>query len=367
MKALPQNDHGISVLVCTFNGAKRLEKTLAHLAAQVTSVAVQWEIILVDNNSTDNTSAIAKKIWEQLASHVPFRIVGESRPGKNFALETGIFNAVYNLLLICDDDNWLQQNYVQYAFDFMWHHPQVGVLGGAAIANINADTPAWFPQYEPVFAVGKQLQKTGIANQRNFLFGAGMVIRKVVYDTIDALGHDMLLTCRKGNSLSSGGDSEICLLAMQLGYDLYYDERLQFTHYISTNRLKWSYCVEMMTKGFAHPQIYYAMYEACFASVRNNEAVDFENIYRWNMRKQKRILLHEWKGVPAFFSAVAAMIFSKPGNDKEIRIKTAINKLRYMKAHKNQLSADFNTILQLAKKIAQLKFIPVKQLPLQQN
>jgi len=61
MKVVPQNDHGISVLVCTYNGAKRLEKTLAHLAAQVTNSTVEWEIILVDNNSTDNTSVIAKR------------------------------------------------------------------------------------------------------------------------------------------------------------------------------------------------------------------------------------------------------------------------------------------------------------------
>jgi len=245
-------------------------------------------------------------------------------------LETGIANAIYSLLLICDDDNWLQQEYVQYAYDVMHEQTDIGILGGAAKPFTEIGKPLWFDQYENVFAVGKQMQHTGIANKRNFLFGAGMVIRKIIYDTVEDLDHDMFLTCRKGNTLSSGGESEICLLAMQLGYDLYYDERLQFTHYITANRLKWSYCVEMITKGFAHPQIYYAMYEACFASVKNNETIDFENIYRWNMRKQKRILLNECKDVTACFGTIAALGYSKTGSDQEIRVKTAINNLRYM-------------------------------------
>jgi len=352
---------GISVLICTYNGSKRLSKTLTHLAAQQTGDDVSWEIILVDNNSLDNTSVVATDTWKQLASHVPLSVFNEPRAGKSFALETGMAKAGYDILLICDDDNWLEKNYVQYAYEFMRQNKQVGILGGAAIPYPDSEKPLWFDKYENVFAAGKQMPYSGIANKKNYLFGAGMVIRKDIYKTIEALGHNMFLTCRKGKELSSGGDSELCLLAMQLGYDLYYDERLQFTHYISPNRLKWSYCVEMLTKGFAHPQIYYAMYDYCFNAVNKNEAAHFEDLYRWNMRKQKRILLNELKGAGNFFNTVTSLLHSKPGNDKEIRLKTAINKLRYIKKNKQQLAADFETILALAKRMQQLKISILEQ------
>ncbi|QEC69082.1 glycosyltransferase family 2 protein [Panacibacter ginsenosidivorans] len=356
-----KQSNGISVLICTYNGANRLGKTLAHLAAQVTVDSLKWEIILIDNNSNDNTSEISKNIWQQLSCKIPFYIFKEPRPGKSFALETGVSKSNYDILIICDDDNWLQENYVQYAYDFLQKNRTVGILGSFAEPYLDSAKPLWFDKYENVFAIGRQMPQTGIANKRNYLFGAGMVIRKEIYTTVAALNHEMFLTCRKGNELSSGGDSEICLLAMQLGYDLYYDEGLQFTHYISPGRLKWSYCVEMITKGFASPQIYYAIYDYCFNAVNKNEAADFENLYRWNMRKQKRILLNEISGAGNFFSSVAALLFSKPGNDKEIRIKTAINKLRYMQKNKKQLAADFEKILALAKRMQQVKALPMEQ------
>ncbi|CAN5733501.1 hypothetical protein BH10BAC2_BH10BAC2_16330 [soil metagenome] len=357
---------GISVIICCYNSALRLPATLDKIAAQVTN-GFEWELIIVDNNSSDNTFSFAEKALEEYGTTVSYKVMKEVEQGLSYARKKGVANAAYDIIIFCDDDNWLKEDYLDYAYSLMFNNNSIGIAGGKSVANIEGKKSFWFDRYENVYAIGKQLPVSGYANNRRYIIGAGMVIRKQIFEQLEEVGFHSILSDRKGNELSSGGDSEICLLAMQLGYDLYYDERLQFTHYISANRVEWSYCVEMMTKGFAHPQIYYAMYEACFASVKNNAAVDFENIYRWNIRKQKRILLNECKGITAFFGAVAAMIYSKPGNDKEIRVKTAINKLRYIKANKKQLSADFNTILQLVKKIAQLKVTPVKQLPLQQN
>jgi glycosyltransferase involved in cell wall biosynthesis len=358
---------GVSLIICCYNSSKRLSATLMHIASQKLMPSIQWEIIVVDNNSRDETVLVTKQEWAKYSLNIPFTVVTERKQGLSYARKKGVETARYDIVLFCDDDNWLQYNYVEHACISMQEYPSVGIIGGVSNEYTEVEAPWWLADYSSVYAIGKQLPASGYANKRGYIIGAGMVIRKEIFQQLEEVGFKSILSDRKGNELSSGGDSEICLLAMQLGYDLYYDERLQFTHYISANRLEWSYCVEMMTKGFAHPQIYYAMYEACFAATKNNEAVDFENIFRWNMRKQKRNLLNECKGIAAFFGALAAMIYSKPGNDKEIRVKTAINKLRYMQANKKQLSEDFKTILQLSKKIAQLKSIPVKQLPLQQN
>lgn len=359
--------NGISIVVCCYNSAERLQKVLYHLSRQRNANEILWEIIIVDNNSEDETVVVAEREWKKLGVKVAFKIINEPNQGLSFARLKGVHEASYDIIIFCDDDNWLHEDYLTIAYRLMSENANIGIAGGSSVPNAEIEEPIWFARYENVFAVGKQLPATGYANKRGYVTGAGMVIRKQVFQQLEAAGFKSILSDRKGNELSSGGDSEICLLAMQLGFDLYYDDRLQFTHYISASRLQWSYCVEMMTKGFAHPQIYYAMYEACFAAIKNNEAVDFENIYRWNMRKQKRILLNECKGIGKCFSALAAVVYSKPGNDKMIRVKTAVNKLRYMKTNKVQLAADFKTILQLAKKITQLKIIPVKQSPIQQN
>ncbi len=355
---MQSNPNGISVVICCYNSAPRLQQTLAHLAAQEVDNELLWELIIVDNNCTDDTVQFAQTQWASLAINTPLKIVEEPRAGLSYARERGAATASYDLILFCDDDNWLNKNYIQLAYEHMCGHPRTGVLGGQGIAFVEGPKPAWFDSYENVFAVGRQLKKSGLANKRKYLFGAGMVIRKSFFERIEELKHELFLTCRKGNELSSGGDSETCLLALQLGYDLYYEERLQFTHYIPSARLHWSYCVEMVSKGFANPQIYYAMYEYGFNAVAKNEEVQFENLYRWQRRKQQRILWHECNSFKKCFIAVYSMLISRPGNDKEVRIKTAKNKLRYLKHNKIQLAEDFKKILVLARKLEHVN-IPV--------
>lgn len=345
------NTNGISVIICTYNGAARLKDTLAHLSRQKVNPLFQWEVIVIDNNSNDNSFETASTIWNELNAAVPLKTFQEPKPGKSNALVKGISESKYDLLLICDDDNWLNENYIQLAYEHMREHPRTGVLGGEGIPFVDGSKPAWFDSYENVFAVGRQLKKSGLANKRKYLFGAGMVIRKSIYEKINEAEHTLFLTCRKGNEPSSGGDSEICLLALQLGYDLYYEEGLQFTHFIPKARLHWAYCVEMISKGFAYPQIYYAMYEYVFNAVAKNEPVDFEQLYKWQRRKQQRIVWHACNSFKKSFSAMQSLLISKPGNDLEIRIKTARNKLRYLKNNKTQLEEDFKKILVLAQKL----------------
>ncbi len=347
--------NGVSVIICCYNSASRLQQTLAHLAAQEVDKNIPWELIIVDNNCTDDTVQFAKDEWTNLSVKTPLKIVEETKSGLSFAREIGAATASYDLILFCDDDNWLNENYIQLAHEHMREHPRTGVLGGEGIAFIDGPKPAWFDSYENVFAVGRQLKKSGLANKRKYLFGAGMVIRKSIYEKIEELKHVLFLTCRKGNELSSGGDSEICLLALQMGYDLYYEERLQFTHFIPSARLNWAYCVEMISKGFAHPQIYYAMYEYGFNAVAKNEHADFDQLYKWQRRKQQRILWHECNSFKKSFSAMQSLLISRPGNDKEIRIKTAKNKLRYLKNNKEQLAQDFKKILALSAQIISLQ------------
>src|SRR5690606_4178420 len=73
------------------------------------------------------------------------------------------------------------------------------------------------------------------------LYGAGMVLRKSHWLELKQRGFVHLLTCRKGTSLSSGGDTEYSYALRLLGYKIWYDERLYFTHYMTSGRLHLEY------------------------------------------------------------------------------------------------------------------------------
>ena len=179
---------GISVIICCYNSSSRLLQTLFHLSIQKLKIECLVEIIIVDNNSTDNTRKLAYDYWKSYNSSIPFRVVEEKKPGLTFARFRGIKESKYEYLLFCDDDNWLNSMYIQNGFSILEKNSRIGALGGfgkAAFEN-NVLEPEWFYYYENIYALGKQGVTSGdITFQKLYVYGAGMFIRKKALNGID--------------------------------------------------------------------------------------------------------------------------------------------------------------------------------------
>lgn len=345
--------NGISVIICTYNGAKRLPETLNHLALQQVPAEIKWEIILVDNNSNDGTAGTAKLEWQKNNCAIRFTVLQQPESGKTFALNMGVAASLYNVIIVCDDDNWLQKNYVSLAYEIMSTNKKIGIAGGNSVGFFEVPKPSWFDTFQLAYVVGKPFPHSGNANARNYLTGAGMVFRKIIYQVQDKYDYNFLLSCRKGNDLSSGGDSELCIMALYLGYDLYYDERLQFTHFIPAKRLNWKYCVELISKGFAISQIYFYMYDYCHENIMQDKEVSFEYAYRRNIKRPLREIKNSFAGVKLFFHSLGLLLFSHPGSEEQISLKTKFNKLKYALANKSTLRKEFAQICGLMYKLKQ--------------
>lgn len=253
-------EKGVSVVICTYNGTRSLEPTLQHLSEQ--NFTVPFEIILVDNASTDGSKSFCDSWWEKNGnSKIAYRSMVQSIPGKTYAQEMGYEEAKYEYLLVVDDDNLLDNKYVQTAYDIMDSDESIGALGGWCDALLEEEKPGWFDQNEKYFAVGKQGVKSGdITNQKGCVYGAGMMLRKSHWKRLYALGFDPLLSCRKGNSLSSGGDTEYCYALRLLGYKIWYDDRLYFKHYMISGRVRRSY-ISRLRKALSDSNFKLRIYE----------------------------------------------------------------------------------------------------------
>ena len=150
----------VSVIICAYNGKGRLYPTLEHLALQKTSL--QWELILVDNASTDGTAAYVQSQWEELHPSAPLRIITERQPGLVYARTAGVKACRSKYIIFCDDDNWLREDYLQTAYELMEQMPNVGVLGGQSILAPGIEAPTWWAEQQGNYAVGKQLPQSGI-------------------------------------------------------------------------------------------------------------------------------------------------------------------------------------------------------------
>lgn len=118
----------VSVLLCTYNGASRLPATLQTLAAQELSSNFSWELLLIDNASTDQTAVVATNAAATFPA--PVRVLHESRPGKANALQTAFREAQGQYYCIVDDDNLLDPDYLANGIAFLDDHPDVASIGG---------------------------------------------------------------------------------------------------------------------------------------------------------------------------------------------------------------------------------------------
>ncbi|WP_418513612.1 glycosyltransferase [Corallibacter sp.] len=240
------DENMVSIIVCCYNSAHLLDDTLTHLANQHVTESLNYEVVLVDNNSTDNTATIARTIWSTLQTAVPLHIVTEPKAGLAYARETGVKQSKGGLVIFCDDDNWLCKDYIQTAYNFMVANPDVAVLGGASQGVLEGDTPLWWDDMKKNYAVGEQALSSGDITHRGYVWGAGMVFRKALFMRLYDAGFVSMLSDRKGELLSSGGDSELCKWFIIMGYKLWYLETLTFKHYITKKRLTDAYLEKLM-------------------------------------------------------------------------------------------------------------------------
>lgn len=251
---------GISVIICCYNAANRIAPTLLALQEQVLfSLSCRWEVIIVDNASTDNTADVARRIWEQQPV-TECRIVSEPRPGLMHARHRGLSEAKYDIVSFIDDDNWVASDWLTRIAGIFSANSKVGACGGRSEAVFETPPPEWFPLYENNFAVGRQMDKSGIIDQqKGFLWGAGLSFRKSLWETLLQQGFTNLTVGRQGKIISAGEDSELCYAFRLLGYSLYYDDELVLKHYMPAGRMNLAY-LGKMARGFGSANLFLNCY-----------------------------------------------------------------------------------------------------------
>ena len=135
----------LSLIIATHNRAAQLLVTLESVVRQDLPAA-EWECIVVNNNSTDDTPAR----FEAFAAAHPacrLRLVDEFRPGVSPARNRGVAEAAAPVVAIIDDDERINPGYMRAYVDFFDAHPEALVAGGRIIAEYPAGRPVWMSKY----------------------------------------------------------------------------------------------------------------------------------------------------------------------------------------------------------------------------
>lgn len=129
----------ISVVICTYNRAESFRTTLESLARMEVPTEVSWELIVVDNNSTDNTRVVVEEFAK--TTSFPVRYVFEPKQGLSHARNAGITSAGGDVVAFIDDDicastDWLNNIWQEFESD-----NELGVLGGRVELANSQDLP----------------------------------------------------------------------------------------------------------------------------------------------------------------------------------------------------------------------------------
>jgi len=222
----------ISVAICTHNGASVLRKALRSIEAQ-TLPQDDFEVVVVDNASSDETPAIVREASERRRN---MRYIREEKLGLSVARNTAARVADAGLLAFLDDDaeaapQWLEA--LLSAFDR--RSPVPACVGGPVSLDWGGTPPSWLPsRYRGLYS-GLDLGVAGhyIASPEEYLIGANMAFR------VDALrdngGFDENLG-RRGTTLISGEESALLGRFRAAGLPIYYEPQASVLHLVHPRR-----------------------------------------------------------------------------------------------------------------------------------
>jgi glycosyltransferase involved in cell wall biosynthesis len=222
-----------SVVVCTRNRAHLLEGSLMSLLGQTSSV--EWQLILVDNGSTDETSAVVERCRSSVPG-VELSHIVEMRPGLSHARNRGIAAAEGEYLLFTDDDvvvdpRWVDELCAGFSSN------EVVAVGGRVLPSWPAPPPRWLAgPLTGLLAITHLGEEPRDLTDDEVPMGANMAIRASALDRREALFDPRL--GHRGNTFFAHEELEL-FRALHAHGRLVYRPTAVVHHRISPDRMTW--------------------------------------------------------------------------------------------------------------------------------
>ena len=228
----------ISVIVCTYNRDKYIYNVLKSLADNTLSPNC-YEIVLVDNNCTDNTRSECTRFAQDFPE-VAFRYLVETNQGLSHARNRGIKESAGDILVYVDDDALVNKAYLQTYADFFEQHPEIDAAGGPIIPQYETSEPTWMSPIIKALLTGyKYLGNQPKEFPKNDYPGGGnAAYRATVFDKVGLFNVEL---GRKGDSLVGAEEKDIFDKMTTLGMRFYYLPNAILYHIIPEKKLSRDY------------------------------------------------------------------------------------------------------------------------------
>jgi glucosyl-dolichyl phosphate glucuronosyltransferase len=227
----------VSVVICAYNRAHLLQLCIDSLHA-LDFPKEKFEVVVVDNNSTDNTGAVCAGISQRYPS-LNFRYLKEMQQGVGYTRTRGAREATGELIAYIDDDCLAEPDWLSKIVAFYNEHPEAMSTGGRIIPKYLAPMAGWFGKYFWGLVGNYDLgQKIFRMQGVRYPSGANMHFRKKAFEQYGyfdgALG-------RSGKSLVAGEEKAMYLKLIAGNEAVYYLPHVIVHHHVEANKFDVNY------------------------------------------------------------------------------------------------------------------------------
>lgn len=244
----------LTVAIPTYNGEHRLPDVLEKLKlcidycirSQTENESFTWEIIVVDNNSKDNTAKLVRDYQASWSPEYPLKYYFAPEQGAAFARQKAVEKAEGKLVAFLDDDNLPATDWVYAAYKFGQEYPEVGAYGSQIHADFfeqkpTDELPTNFQQISCFLAIVERGDKAHRYEPRNKMLppAAGLVVRKEAW--LQTVPQRLVLNHTGKEAGLASEDLEALLHIQRGGWEIWYNPAMVVRHKIPNARLKKEY------------------------------------------------------------------------------------------------------------------------------
>ncbi|MBR2443032.1 MAG: glycosyltransferase family 2 protein [Rikenellaceae bacterium] len=227
----------LSIVIATYNRAADLVRSLESLVEQTQSVQ-DWECVVVNNNSKDDTEEQFARFCEQHPS-LNLRMVREQNQGLSWARNRGIAESRGEIVAIIDDDETVNAEFVEGYISLFEKYPEASAAGGRVVPHFMGGRPRWMSRYtERPIAGTLDLGSEIKPFEKGYPAGGNMAMRR---SAIEELGAFDTALGRTGSNPMGGEEKEIMYRFAKAGKAIYYTPTPVIYHYIPESKLTMEY------------------------------------------------------------------------------------------------------------------------------
>ncbi|MBH8555076.1 glycosyltransferase family 2 protein [Nostocaceae cyanobacterium CENA357] len=232
-----------TVAIPTYNGASRLPELLERLRNQLDTENFSWEIIVVDNNSTDNTAKLVQSYQENWQCPYPLKYCFEAKQGAAYARKKAVEVALGKLIGFLDDDNYPVSNWVAAAYTFAQKYPHAGAYASQIHPDWEVEPSENFRRIIPFLAITERGDIPLLYEPKKRLLppSAGLVVRRQAW--LESVPSQPILTGRVTDNMLTSEDLEMLCYLQKSGWEIWYNPEMEIYHKIPNTRLQKDYLI----------------------------------------------------------------------------------------------------------------------------